>query len=220
LLARHRTGRGQAIDMAQTDAATALVSLPIARYLRDGEKRRPGRRGVEYLRCKDGKFLSTAAWAQERWWQAFCDAIERPQYKNAPRRYQYLESQDAAKDIHDLIATKTRDEWLAIIPKNITVVPLMDIDELADGEFAKERSLIWDLDHPKAGKVRQYGSPLHFSDTPVGFRNFAPLLGEHTAEVLGELGYSASDIAALEEKNVVRTSDSIRRTQSQLEKNE
>ena len=102
--------------------------------------------------------------------------------------------------------TKTRDEWLAIIPKEIAVAPLLEFDEVLEGQFARERDMVLELDHPLVGKVRQLAAPFHLSATPPTFRNFAPLLGEQTVEVLQGLGYSEMEIQNLEDSGVVRTS--------------
>ncbi|HWH78462.1 MAG TPA: CoA transferase, partial [Candidatus Binatus sp.] len=69
-----------------------------------------------------------------------------------------------------------------------------------------ERSMVLELDHPLEGRVRQLASPFRLSDTPPTFRRFAPLLGEHTVEVLQSIGCSDSEIGELEQAGVVRAS--------------
>ena len=66
--------------------------------------------------------------------------------------------------------------------------------------------MVLELDHPLEGTVRQLASPFHLADTPPTFRRFAPVLGEHTVEVLRSIGYSDSEIDALEQTGVVRAS--------------
>ena len=102
--------------------------------------------------------------------------------------------------------TKTRDEWLELIPKEIAVVAMLEFDEVLEGRFAKERGMVLELDHPLEGTVRQLSSPFRLSDTPPTFRRFAPVLGEHTVEVLHGIGCSDSEIGELERTGVVRAS--------------
>src|SRR6185436_18945273 len=87
---------------------------------------------------------------------------------------------DMIRKVKAHMLSKTRDEWLAIIPKEISVVPMLEFD------------------HPLEGRVRQLASPIRLSDTPPTFRRFAPVLGEHTVEVLQSIGYSENEIGALE----------------------
>ena len=78
------------------------------------------------------------------------------------------------------------------------MVPMLEFDEVLEGPYAKERGMVLELDHPLEGKVRQLSSPFRLSDTPPTFRRFAPVLGEHTDEVLRSIGCSDSEIGALE----------------------
>ena len=108
--------------------------------------------------------------------------------------------------VQEHMLTRTRDEWLAIIPKEIAVAPVLEFDEVLEGQYARERGMVLELDHPLEGTVRQLSSPFRLSETPPTFRSFAPLLGEHTVSVLRELDYSDADIQDLQQKGVVRTS--------------
>ncbi len=206
LMARERTGKGQNIDIALVEGGTTLLNSQAPGYLRDKQVRQRGFPSLGNLRCKDGKYLSSAASAQTHFWARFCDAVGCPQYKGLfPGAGRYDPSVEAAvKDIRAIILTKTRDEWLAILPREISVVPMLEFDEALDGEYAQDRGIVWELEHPLEGKVRQLGSPFRLSDTPPTFRNFAPMLGEHTVEVLHGIGYNDAEIGQLEDNGVVR----------------
>ena len=148
-------------------------------YFRERAVQKRGFPSIGNLKCKDGKYLSNAAAYQNHFWAPFCDAVGLPELRDTrPGR-------DEAKirRLREHMLTRTRDEWLAIIPKEIAVVPVLEFDEVLEGQYARERGMVWELDHPLEGKVRQLASPFRFSDTPPTFRGFAPLLGEHTVEV-------------------------------------
>ena len=110
----------------------------------------------------------------------------------------------AMQDIKALMLSKTRDEWLEIIPRDLTVVPMLEYGESLESDYARERGMVWELDHPLEGKVRQLGSPFRLSETPPAMRNFAPVLGASTEEVLQGLGYSHAEISDLERDGVIR----------------
>ena len=214
LLARERTGQGQFIDMSITEAGIALINQTSVGYLRYGRVPQRGTPSLANLRCKDGRYLSNASSAETHFWNRFCQAIGRPQYENMfPMSFDQRASgsqdskiQDAVKDVRELMLTKTRDEWLKIIPLDISVVPILELDEALDGGYAKDRGVVWEMEHPVVGKVRQLGSPFRLSETPPKFRNFAPMLGQNTVEVLHDLGYGDAEIKRLEDEGIVRVS--------------
>jgi crotonobetainyl-CoA:carnitine CoA-transferase CaiB-like acyl-CoA transferase len=215
LMAREKTGKGQKIDMSLVEAGTNMANSGAPNYLRKGTWRKRGESTLRSFRCKDGKYIVSAAFAQTHFWDQFCDIIERPQYKGMlPLRGEYRRDGGTTHpvvaaliaDVRKVFLTKTRDEWLATFPRDLTVLPMLEYDESLESGFAKERGILWELDHPLEGKVRQIGSPFHLSDTPAVFRNFAPVLGANTAEVLESLDYSPAEIESLAESGVVRIS--------------
>ncbi len=202
LFAREQTGRGQQVDIALLEGGTAFVNANVPDYFRHKNVRQRGFPSIGNLKCKDGKYISNAAFAQAHFWKPFCDAVGLPEMRDK------VPSGDAEmiRKVKAHMLQKTRDEWLAIIPKDISVVPLLEFDEVLEGPYAKERGMVLELDHPLEGKVRQLESPFRLSDTPPTFRHFAPVLGEHTVEVLRSVGYSDAEIGELEKAGVVRAS--------------
>jgi crotonobetainyl-CoA:carnitine CoA-transferase CaiB-like acyl-CoA transferase len=81
---------------------------------------------------------------------------------------------------------------------------MLEFDEVFEGQFARERRMVLELDHRLEGKVRQLSTPFRLSDTPPTFRRFAPVLGEHTVEVLRSIGCSDTEISELEHAGIVR----------------
>ena len=200
LMARERTGRGQQVDMSLLEGGTTFINGNVPDYFHHKNVRKRGTPSIGNLRCKDGKYLSSAASAQAHFWAPFCDAVGLPELRETrPGRDEAM-----IRKVREHMLTKTRDEWLAVIPKEIAVTPVLEFDEVLEGQYAKERHMVLELDHPLEGQVRQLASPFKLSDTPPTFRRFAPLLGEHTVEVLQGAGYSDAEIQQLEESGVVR----------------
>jgi crotonobetainyl-CoA:carnitine CoA-transferase CaiB-like acyl-CoA transferase len=201
LFAREQTGRGQQVDIALVEGGTAFVNSNVPEYFRNKKVRQRGFPSIGNLRCKDGKYLSSAAFAQAHFWTPFCDAVGLPEMRDTVP----AGNAEMIRKVKAHMLTKTRDDWLAIIPKEISVVPMLEFDEVLEGPYARERGMVLELDHPLEGRVRQLASPFRLSDTPPTFRRFAPALGEHSVEVLQSIGYSENEISVLEKAGVVRT---------------
>jgi crotonobetainyl-CoA:carnitine CoA-transferase CaiB-like acyl-CoA transferase len=101
--------------------------------------------------------------------------------------------------------TKTRDEWFDIFVKaGCTSGAVKEVRELVDDPQLNGRGMLWELDHPVEGKVKQLGFPIMVKGQEAELRKFAPAQGEDTASILGELGYAPSEIEALRAAGVVR----------------
>jgi crotonobetainyl-CoA:carnitine CoA-transferase CaiB-like acyl-CoA transferase len=185
------------------EGGTAFVNANVPDYFRKKSVRQRGFPSIGNLRCKDGKYLSSAAFAQAHFWAPFCDAVGLPEMRDTRPGA----DENLIRKVKEHMLTKTRDEWLELIPKEIAVVPMLEFEEVLEGPFAKERGMVLELDHPLEGAVRQLASPFRLSDTPPTFRRFAPALGEHSVEVLQSIGYSENEIGALEKAGVIRAQE-------------
>ena len=206
LFARVRTGRGQLIDLSLLESGVSLAIWESGVYLTTGEV--PGRLGSAHrllapyqaFRSSDG-YVAIGATTPPVW-PRFCAllGLERladdPKWADATTRRAHAD--ELAAIIEAVTVTRTTEEWVRLLTD--AGVPSGRINDLAH-VFADphliERGLFADLPHPSLGSVRAIGSPLHLSDTPAVMRRAAPRLGEHTREVLGEAGLSATEIDAL-----------------------
>jgi formyl-CoA transferase len=206
LVARARTGRGQLIDLSLIESGVSLAIWESGVYLTTGEV--PGPLGSAHrvtapyqaFKTADGDVAIGAT--SPPTWTAFCrvTGLERlesdPRWRDATTRHERAE--ELAAIIEAVTATRTTDEWMRVLSD--AGVPCGRINDLAavfaDPHLA-ERGLFVDLPHPTLGSVRAIGSPLHFSETPPVMRRAAPLLGEHTREVLADAGIPAAEIDAL-----------------------
>ncbi len=211
---REVSGEGQFIDVSITGAVMTLAEAkPQGKGIDAARGDRPVRAafrrrgpGLGSLRCRDGKYVSLGN-GETTFWERFCKVIDHPEF--IPLR----DTQDEAaydamiEAVRALFLTKDRDEWTDILAKADTVVaPVhMTLEEAYEDPQLQHIGMAWDLPHPTEGTVRQLGFPVRFSRTPVEFAKFAPLLGEHTREILAEAGYDEAAMDALEADSVIRS---------------
>ena len=204
--ARERTGRGQLIDLSLIESGVSLAIWESGVYLTTGEI--PGPLGSAHrvtapyqaFRTADG-YIAIGATTPPTW-TAFCDVTglaplrDDSRWVDGTRRREH--AAELASIIEDVTKQRTTADWLEALTE--AGVPCGKINDLAavfaDPHLA-ERGLFVDLPHPVLGTVRAIGSPLHLSETPPVMRRAAPLLGEHTREVLHEAGIPTVEIDAL-----------------------
>lgn len=211
--ARERTGTGQLIDLSLLESGVSLAIWESGVYLTTGEI--PGPLGSAHrviapyqaFRTVDG-YVAIGATTPPTW-AAFChvtgldDLANDPRWAEATRRREH--AAELASIIERVTVRRTTNAWLDDL--SAAGVPCGRINDLAavfaDPHLA-ERGLFVDLPHPVLGTVRAIGSPLHLSETPPVMRRAAPLLGEHTREVLGEAGLTGAQIDGLFATGVAR----------------
>ncbi|MDP9266082.1 MAG: CoA transferase [Chloroflexota bacterium] len=206
VLARQRSGHGQLIDISLLESGVSLAIWESGVYLETGEVPAPlgsaHRVAAPYqaFRTSDG-YVALGATSPSTW-QALCAAAGLESLARDPawstvtkRRARYRE---LATIIEKITVTRTTAEWLAVLEE--AGVPCGRVNTFADvfaDPHLRDRGFFVDLPHPSAGTVHAIGSPLGLRDTPPRLRRAAPLLGEHTREVLAEAGLSSDDIEAL-----------------------
>ena len=210
---RHEHGEGQYIDVSMLDAQVAWLTYQAATYFANGEP--PKRLGAAHptlvpyqaFPCQDGKLLNLAV-GSERIWERFCEAIEREDLKNNP---EFATNADRVRNrgtlvpmLQEVFNKRPVLEWVDSL--NAASVPAGPINDLADvfsDPQVLSREMYQEIPHPTLGTIKQTGLPIKFSRTPGGLDRHPPLLGEHNSEILGELGFSEEEIAAMLEKSVI-----------------
>jgi formyl-CoA transferase len=213
---RHRdqTGLGQKVDVALVDSVVASLEIITQIYLAAG--RVPGRIGNRYesvypydsFKASDGSVVIGVG--NDKLWRALCQIIGRPELadderydKNARRVERHaevkpiVEAWTVGHTIDDIVDT--------LLEAGVPAAPINTIDRLVkDPHIAGARQMFVEVEHPKAGRTMLTGAHIKMSDTPPAIRTPAPLLGEHNADVFGELlGLSVEAIARLKEEGVL-----------------
>jgi crotonobetainyl-CoA:carnitine CoA-transferase CaiB-like acyl-CoA transferase len=218
LYGREKTGRGQHVDVSYLDTSLSLLAAtPNMRFFfSDGLT---PRRGTGFLsgtypyyaiyETKDRKLLTIGC--TEPWlWENFCKAIGRPAFVRFARkpdqfvRSANVEEEAARNEIESIIRTRTRDEWYQLLVQaDVCVGKVYDVEEVPGDPQVQHRQMIVEIEHPTYGRVRQVGIAIKMSDTPGSIRRAAPLSGEHTDEVLKDLGLVSDEIARLRDQGVI-----------------
>ena len=205
LVERERTGEGQYLDVSMLGAVMSLGIANFSTFLRDGKLRMAARRGgITYLRCKDGKYVSTGN-AETIFWENFCRALGHEEWIPL-RRAQGDEYERMVSEIQRIFLTRTQTEWLTLLHDAETcIAPVHDIPAAFADPQVQHIGMGLELDHPSEGKIKQLGFPVRFSRTPGAFTSFAPILGQHTREVLLAAGLREAEIDELERGGIVKS---------------
>ena len=213
LLARAKTGKGQAIDISLLDAQVAWLANVASSFLISGK--RPGRFGnahptiVPYqsFAARDGAFC--LAVGNDSQWQKLCQVLDHaewatdPRFATNPARVQHREV--LVPLLQEVFSTQDVVFWLhKIAAVDVPCGPVQALDQVFADEQVVARDMIWAVLHPTAGEIRLVGSPLKLSETPAACRSYPPLLGEHTEEVLTSLlGYSSDEVRRLRAEKAI-----------------
>ena len=211
LLARERTGKGQHVRLDMLNAmlsfwwpdvmsnqtfigagATAAGTIADARLI---------------YKTRDDYVL--AACMSNAEWQGLVTAIGKPElgddprFRTMPDRVAHLREQ--YEELKDGFLSKTTNEWLVILRDlDAVCAPVNTPENVCDDQQVRGSGIIWNGEHPVAGHYRQPIHPIQFEQTPASIRRHAPVLGEHTEEVLNELGFDAVEIQQLCEQGAIK----------------
>jgi crotonobetainyl-CoA:carnitine CoA-transferase CaiB-like acyl-CoA transferase len=215
LYERRTTGKGQFIDVSLLEAGVSFAIWEAGSFFATGEIPKPSGSAhqsaapYQAFRAADG-WLTIGATTKPNW-TALCKALgltsllEDERYLDSNRRHRNREA--LAAEIESVTMTQPVAHWLGVLGEaGVPCAPIQDFGQVFTDPHLIARRYFWDSLHPKAGTVRQLGSPMRFSRTQVRRDTAGPLLGEDTAGLLAELGYGTAEVGSLVEQRVVKAS--------------
>lgn len=206
---RNKTGHGQHLDIAMHDGVISWLSIHAGKYLSDqilpqrGEMHLSGRYACyQVYPTKDGRHMSLGA-LEPKFWKNFCEAVGK---KDLILK-QFIEGDERVRiiqEIKGLFGTKTQKEWIDFLKEvDACCEPILTLNEVFQHPHVLHRKMFIEYHHPVEGKVEQVGNPIKSSLFPFESPTPSPQWGEHTLEVLKEIGYSDGEIEQFKEAKAI-----------------
>ena len=217
LLYREKTGRGQHFDGAMIDGLFTVLEHAVVRSTINGEIPKPLGSAhptivpFQSFPTKDDSHIIIAL-GNDNLWKSFCrligrdDLLDRSNFATNPLRTMHR------KELEQILIPefkkRTRAEWLELLSQaNLPHSPANNVKEICEDPHIAHRGMLVEIDQPQVGKMRIVGSPIRLSETPGEVYAPAPMLGEHSEEVLRKiLGYPDEEIRRLKEEGVINHS--------------
>lgn len=214
LHSRNRTGKGAAIEVSLFDTATAYLSHILQNFWERGTE--PERFGVGHESLCPYEAFETAdrplilGVANDRMWQSFCQLANIEQYAQDPRfttnGKRVLNRKECVGLVQEALRLDTRDNWIQRLASvDIPCSPMHSMEELTNHPHTRESGMVFDYQHPAFGPLSGVAQPVRVNGKRAEMRYAPPLRGQHTQEVLRELGLSNIEIDALFKGSVACT---------------
>ncbi|BDG61613.1 CaiB/BaiF CoA transferase family protein [Caldinitratiruptor microaerophilus] len=216
---RQLTGQGQRVDLSLLETQVGWLANVAQNYLVTGKP--PRRYGnahanivpYQVLHAQDRPFV--VAVGNDRQFERFVMLLGRPELASDPRfatnAARVLHRDELVALLDEVLRTRPAGYWLAGMREmGIPGGPVRTIPEVFDDPQVRHREMLVEVDHPAAGALKLVGIPFKFGDTPGRVRRPPPRLGEHTLEVLAEVGYTPAEVTALVAAGVVRALEAPR----------
>ncbi|UTR07128.1 CoA transferase [Alkalihalobacillus sp. LMS6] len=209
---RQQTGEGQAIDISLLDCQVSALVNVASNYLATGDmptrlgNQHPNISPYQVFSAKDGDMV--IAVGNDRQFEQFAHVIEKPELLDVPlfqTNTMRVENRTRLLSVcGEAMLAKTKREWKALFDQaGVPNGPIQTIPEMFADPHIQAREMCMSMEHPSLGALKLVGSPLKLSKSPVKMIKPPPLYGEHTEQVLRELGYTKDDIEGFRQNHII-----------------
>ncbi|MEM7252394.1 MAG: CoA transferase [Pseudomonadota bacterium] len=214
LAAKQRTGEGQHVKLSMLEAIVAFLwssDMGGQTFIGNEVSTQRAATFIDLIYETKTDYISVSVMTDKQW-HAFCEAtgrtdlLEDPRFKTPALRDQH--ANDRLQLIQEVLLARGAHEWLSVLDNaGVPCAPVLKRREMIDHPQVKATGIVVENEHPHAGPLRQARAAARFEGTPVEYRRGAPLLGEHTLEVLKEAGLGDAEIGSLRDKGVISLVD-------------
>jgi CoA:oxalate CoA-transferase len=214
LMARERTGRGQQVETSLLESMVGMLGFQAVRYLNGAGvpppagNHHPINAPYGAYRTKDGRVILGAT--GDKRWNAFCNVVGAPEWLDDPRFAtnggRFAHNAELSELINDKLQAHTSDEWEEILNAHgIPCGPIYNMEQSLEHPQIRHREMVVERPHPTMGSVRMLGLPVKLSETPGAIYRTPPLFGQHTDEVLREIGVTEAELEQLRASGAINS---------------
>ena len=208
LLRREKLNKAQYIDIAMMDGLFSFLSMISGSFFIDNKIPEPGEDLLtggyacyNIYKTKDSRYITVGA-IEEKFWERLCDILGKPEFK----KYVYVpeKQNEMIEELDKIFKTKTFEEWIKIFEnEDVCVEPVLNLKEAFESEYSKSRKIVFTLQNKEDGEVKQIKNPVELYPQIEKEYFSHPQMGEHTEEILKDIGLSKKEIESLKQEKVI-----------------
>lgn len=211
LYSRSITGKGQWVDVSMMDGVMSLAANPLLLHwatdknlAREEFMLSGGLVNYGIYPCKNKKYIALGT-LEAKFWEKFCDIVQKPTWKNRIIAKDADELAFFKQELEDLFMSEEQAYWIDLgLKHDLLLNAVYEANEVANDPHIQARKMVIEMEHPKAGKIKNIGVPLKFSDTQATPAWTAPLLGEDSLAILQEANIPIQTIQDLANKGILK----------------
>lgn len=219
LYLRQKTGEGQRVEISMLDGIIfSMIPRPAYFFVKNKSLPLMGNRHYQIAPCnayptKDGQYVMVIVHTQKHW-ANFCEALG---HSDLPGDSRFQTKADRLKNcveldalLNDIFQRKTQREWVdSLADKGVMIGPVYRMNQLFQDPQVVHDEMVAEIDHPLAGKIKMIRTPIRLSVSPLRIKRPPPLLGQHTEEILSELGYTKEEIKRFKKTGAVKGAEGM-----------